>query len=106
MDLSLRGFVTTEQCNGNGGTTPSNEYVLGTLRVERAARGRIVAWLRTGRLALRRQQGATYRFAGSAPGITLVLKRQRTSASLAVNDRSGRCPEVATTGDLRRTAAR
>ena len=67
---------------------------------------RIVAWLRTGRLALRRQQGATYRFAGSAPGITLVLKRQRTSASLAVNDRSGRCPEVATTGDLRRTAAR
>ncbi len=101
-----RGFVTTEQCNENGGTTPSNEYVLGTLRVERAAGGSLVARFHGRRLALRRQQGATYRFAGSRPGTTLVLKREGTSASLAVYERSGSCPEVATTGDLRRTAAR
>ena len=100
-----RGLVTTEQCNGNGGTTPSNEYALGTLRLEREAGPGLVAWIHGRRLVLRRQQGSTYRFASRRPGATLVLKREGTSASIVLSERSGGCAEVATTGDVRRTAA-
>ena len=48
---------------------------------------------------LLRHQGSTYRFASPRPGATLELKRDGTSASIVLSERSGGCADVATTGE-------
>jgi streptogramin lyase len=101
-----RGYVTTEQCNKNGGTTPSGEYSLGTLRVAPAARGRLVATFAGRRLLLRRHRGSTYRFVSRSGGSVLSLKKDGASASIVLLAGSAGCGQVATTGALLRTAAR
>jgi hypothetical protein len=64
-----------------------------------------VAWYHGRRLTLRRHEGSNYRFAAKRPGAMLVLERAGTSAALVVSERSRQCGDVATTGELRRTAA-
>jgi streptogramin lyase len=99
-----QGSVTTDQCDENGGTTPSGENYSTKLTIAQGPGGKLAATFGGSRLSETKVKGKTTSFAGKH--VALSVKLDDASSVSAVFSRYGYlgCGEVDTYGSLSRTA--
>ena len=99
-----QGPVTTDQCDENGGTTPSNEYYSAQLLVTRAPGGKLSATFGGGRLTETSVKGKSTSFTAKRQKLTVHLGDVSSVSVVLARYGALGCGEVDTYGSLSRTA--